>query len=298
MLGYGRLRGRAGLRARAAAGPRRRGRRQGPDAAAGADHRTRRRQAHAAGAEGLCRGRAGAGPVRRAPGRRASTPATPARAREAGLLLDLLTPVAKSWPSEWCLEANSLAIQVLRRLRLHARLPGRAVLARQPPEHDPRRHARHPGAGPAGPQGADARGRGLQAAGLAPAADDAAPRPTHDTLRRAVAPVADGAADAGVRPRGPPGPTPRPKQALANATPYLQAFGHERAGLAVAGRGAAVRGAAGQRPRRCRDAGRAARPAGRDALLLCLRVAEDRRLAAAGGRARKPVCREMREAWF
>lgn len=32
---------------------------------------------------------------------------------EAGALLDLLTPIAKSWPSEWCLEANSLAIQVL-----------------------------------------------------------------------------------------------------------------------------------------------------------------------------------------
>ena len=24
----------------------------------------------------------------------------------------LLTPIAKSWPSQWCLEANSLAIQV------------------------------------------------------------------------------------------------------------------------------------------------------------------------------------------
>ena len=33
-----------------------------------------------------------------------------ARARR---LLDVLTPIAKSWPSEWCLEANSLAIQVL-----------------------------------------------------------------------------------------------------------------------------------------------------------------------------------------
>lgn len=31
----------------------------------------------------------------------------------AALLLDILTPVAKSWPSQWCLEANSLAIQVL-----------------------------------------------------------------------------------------------------------------------------------------------------------------------------------------
>jgi alkylation response protein AidB-like acyl-CoA dehydrogenase len=30
----------------------------------------------------------------------------------ARLLLDILTPVAKSWPSQWCLEANDLAIQV------------------------------------------------------------------------------------------------------------------------------------------------------------------------------------------
>ncbi|MDE1011972.1 MAG: acyl-CoA dehydrogenase [Paraburkholderia fungorum] len=31
---------------------------------------------------------------------------------EASLLLDLLTPIVKSWPSQWCLEANSLAIQI------------------------------------------------------------------------------------------------------------------------------------------------------------------------------------------
>ena len=36
-----------------------------------------------------------------------------AAAAEAALLLEMLTPIAKSWPSEWCLEANSLAIQVL-----------------------------------------------------------------------------------------------------------------------------------------------------------------------------------------
>ncbi|WP_242658128.1 acyl-CoA dehydrogenase [Klenkia brasiliensis] len=35
-----------------------------------------------------------------------------ARAR-AATLLEVLTPVLKSWPSEWCLEGNSLAIQVL-----------------------------------------------------------------------------------------------------------------------------------------------------------------------------------------
>ncbi|MCJ0763275.1 acyl-CoA dehydrogenase [Variovorax terrae] len=31
---------------------------------------------------------------------------------DARLLLEVLTPIAKSWPSEWCLEANSLAIQI------------------------------------------------------------------------------------------------------------------------------------------------------------------------------------------
>ena len=39
--------------------------------------------------------------------------AGPEAADEARLLLEVLTPIAKSWPSEWCLEANSLAIQVL-----------------------------------------------------------------------------------------------------------------------------------------------------------------------------------------
>ena len=36
----------------------------------------------------------------------------PETANEARLLLEVLTPIAKSWPSEWCLEANSLAIQI------------------------------------------------------------------------------------------------------------------------------------------------------------------------------------------
>jgi alkylation response protein AidB-like acyl-CoA dehydrogenase len=37
---------------------------------------------------------------------------SPEAADEARLLLEVLTPIAKSWPSEFCLEANSLAIQV------------------------------------------------------------------------------------------------------------------------------------------------------------------------------------------
>ncbi|OHV44243.1 acyl-CoA dehydrogenase [Pseudofrankia sp. BMG5.36] len=40
------------------------------------------------------------------------TAPTQAERDQAHLLLDTLTPVVKSWPSQWCLEANSLAIQV------------------------------------------------------------------------------------------------------------------------------------------------------------------------------------------
>ncbi|MEM8937562.1 MAG: acyl-CoA dehydrogenase [Pseudomonadota bacterium] len=36
-----------------------------------------------------------------------------AEQKRLGLLLDLLTPIAKSWPSEYCLEANKHAIQIL-----------------------------------------------------------------------------------------------------------------------------------------------------------------------------------------
>ncbi|SDI90933.1 butyryl-CoA dehydrogenase [Pseudomonas flavescens] len=37
----------------------------------------------------------------------------PEQREQAGQLLDLLTPVAKSWPSEYCLQANALAMQIL-----------------------------------------------------------------------------------------------------------------------------------------------------------------------------------------
>jgi butyryl-CoA dehydrogenase len=37
---------------------------------------------------------------------------TGAERDRAHLLLEVLTPIAKSWPAQWCLEANSLAIQV------------------------------------------------------------------------------------------------------------------------------------------------------------------------------------------
>ena len=41
-----------------------------------------------------------------------TAPDADAQAR-AHLLLEVLTPIAKSWPSQWCLAANDLAIQVL-----------------------------------------------------------------------------------------------------------------------------------------------------------------------------------------
>ena len=40
------------------------------------------------------------------------TAESPGARDRAGLLLEILTPVAKSWPSQWCLAANDLAIQV------------------------------------------------------------------------------------------------------------------------------------------------------------------------------------------
>ncbi|WP_370240312.1 acyl-CoA dehydrogenase [Marisediminitalea sp.] len=36
----------------------------------------------------------------------------PVEAKRAGSLLDILTPILKSWPSKYCLEANAIAIQV------------------------------------------------------------------------------------------------------------------------------------------------------------------------------------------
>ena len=41
-----------------------------------------------------------------------NSPESAEEAQTATQLLDILTPIAKSWPSQWCLEANDLAIQV------------------------------------------------------------------------------------------------------------------------------------------------------------------------------------------
>ncbi|MCW2756770.1 MAG: acyl-CoA dehydrogenase, partial [Nocardioidaceae bacterium] len=41
-----------------------------------------------------------------------TTAPTPEERADADTLLGMLTPIAKSWPSQWCLAANDLAIQV------------------------------------------------------------------------------------------------------------------------------------------------------------------------------------------
>ncbi len=143
---------------------------------------------------------------------------------DATLLLEMLTPIAKSWPSEWCLEANSLAIQV------HG---GYGYTRDFPVEQywrDNRLNMIHEGTH--GIQGLDLLGRKvvmLEGAGLALLA-----RTVGSTIARAkavpalaahAAALATALAELGAATKA-AWSTGNPEEALANATPYLQAFGH------------------------------------------------------------------------
>ena len=147
-----------------------------------------------------------------------------ADADEARLLLEVLTPIAKSWPSEWCLEANSLAIQV------HG---GYGYTRDFPVEQywrDNRLNMIHEGTH--GIQAADLLGRkvlmedgrGLRLLGerMLATAGRAAGQPElapfAGSLQQALKSL--GAATQAAWASG------QPKQALANAVPYMQAFGH------------------------------------------------------------------------
>ncbi len=145
-------------------------------------------------------------------------------AREAALLLDLLTPIAKSWPSEWCLEGNSLAIQV------HG---GYGYTRDFPVEQywrDQRLNMIHEGTH--GIQALDLLGRkvmmhggaGLKllASRISATVERAGHVPGFATHANALAPALQslGAATKAAWVTG------VPEEALANATPYLQAFGH------------------------------------------------------------------------
>jgi butyryl-CoA dehydrogenase len=145
-------------------------------------------------------------------------------AREAALLLEVLTPIAKSWPSEWCLEANSLAIQV------HG---GYGYTRDFPVEQywrDNRLNMIHEGTH--GIQALDLLGRkvvmdggaGLKllAARINVTVERAAQHPGLSTQANALAGALQklGAATKSAWATG------VAEEALANATPYLQAFGH------------------------------------------------------------------------
>jgi hypothetical protein len=142
----------------------------------------------------------------------------------SALLLEMLTPIAKSWPSEWCLEANSLAIQVL---------GGYGYTRDFPVEQywrDNRLNMIHEGTH--GIQALDLLGRKVVMQGGAGLALFAT---TIDaTIERAIvmpelAPHAKALGDALrhlCEATQAAWATSNPEEALANATPYLQAFGH------------------------------------------------------------------------
>ena len=145
-------------------------------------------------------------------------------ADEARLLLEVLTPIAKSWPSEWCLEANSLAIQV------HG---GYGYTRDFPVEQywrDNRLNMIHEGTH--GIQGMDLLGRkvlmedgrGLQLLGerIAQTVAGASARPA---LAREAAEL-QVAWDQMLAATRAAWATGEAREALANAVPYLQAFGH------------------------------------------------------------------------
>ncbi len=145
-------------------------------------------------------------------------------ASEAHALLELLTPIAKSWPSQWCLAANDLAIQV------HGGYGYTRDYAVEQFYRDNRLNPIHEGTH--GVQALDLLGRKVGMEGgaalaallsrigetVARARDHAPLAGWAEALERATAELSAvtqvclAAAD--------------PKRGLANATAYLEAFGH------------------------------------------------------------------------
>lgn len=147
-----------------------------------------------------------------------------AAVEEARLLLEVLMPIAKSWPSEWCLEANSLAIQI------HG---GYGYTRDFPVEQywrDNRLNMIHEGTH--GIQAADLLGRKVlmeggkgwqllaaRMAATSARASQVAVLAEHARALSAAVQDIDSATRAAWA-------TGQPSEALANAVPYMQAFGH------------------------------------------------------------------------
>jgi butyryl-CoA dehydrogenase len=217
----------------------------------------------------------------------------PAAAREAATLLEVLTPIAKSWPSEWCLEANSLAIQV------HG---GYGYTRDFPVEQywrDNRLNMIHEGTH--GIQALDLLGRkvlmdsgaGLTLLGARIAATAAAAAATSlgshaVALGAALERIAAATRSAWA--------TGVPEEALANAMPYLQAFGHVVVAwlwldVALAAERALGCGGGAQGADFHRGKLQAARYFSEFELPKI-----DAWLAVVA--SRNPTCRDMREEWF
>ena len=146
------------------------------------------------------------------------------QAAQAKLLLEVLTPIAKSWPSEFCLEANSLAIQI------HGGYGSTRDFPVEQYWRDNRLNMIHEGTH--GIQAMDLLGRkvimdggkGLQLlaarinATIQKALQQAKLSTYANQLARALADVGSTTKAAWA--------TDNPQEALANAVPYMQAFGH------------------------------------------------------------------------
>jgi alkylation response protein AidB-like acyl-CoA dehydrogenase len=251
---------------------------------------------------------------------------TPEAASEAALLLEVLTPIAKSWPSEWCLEANSLAIQVL---------GGYGYTRDFPVEQhwrDNRLNMIHEGTH--GIQALDLLGRKVvmdSGAGLKALAVR-----INATLERAgqvpgLAAHGNGLAAAlqklGTATKA-AWATGVPDDALANATPYLQAFGHvvlawlwldvavvarralddepeggivgKTVGESVAKTSGETGRGPGAEPESRPETAHAARMQGKLAAMRYFHAYELPKIDAWLGvvSTRQPLCRDMQDAWF
>ncbi len=208
------------------------------------------------------------------------------QASQAGMLLEVLTPIAKSWPSEWCLEANSLAIQVL---------GGYGYTRDFPLEQywrDNRLNMIHEGTH--GIQALDLLGRKVTQQGGASLSLLA--RRIDASIERAgrVEGLAQPARELAVAWQAllaatqSAWATGRPEEALANATPYMQGFGHTvlawlwlDVALACAGRDDDL-------------------AQGKRAAMRYFYAYELPKTAAwlAVAASRNPICRDMQEEWF
>ena len=210
-----------------------------------------------------------------------------ADSREAALLLEVLTPIAKSWPSEWCLEANSMAIQV------HG---GYGYTRDFPVEQywrDNRLNMIHEGTH--GIQALDLLGRKVVMDGgaglklLATRVNATIERAAQDAELSGHATVLAAALQKLGAATKSAWATGVPAEALANATPYLQAFGHVVLGWIWLDVALAVR-----------RAGDTALAQGKLAALRYYFAYELPRIDAwlKVVAEREAVCRTMEDAWF